>query len=62
MSKLKVVGTALGTRDELDQLARFCADKRIQPPIHASLPLADAREGFASLVSGESFGKIVITP
>jgi NADPH:quinone reductase-like Zn-dependent oxidoreductase len=62
MGKLRVIGTTMGTRDELAALARFCADKGIHPPIHASMPLADAREGFAAMENGTLFGKVVFTP
>jgi D-arabinose 1-dehydrogenase-like Zn-dependent alcohol dehydrogenase len=52
----------MGTRDELERLARFCADKDIHPVVQSMLPLRDAREGFAAMVDGELFGKIVFTP
>jgi NADPH:quinone reductase-like Zn-dependent oxidoreductase len=59
--QLSVVGSTMGTRDELERLARFCADNDLRPLIDRTLPLADAREGFEAMVSGDVFGKIVFT-
>ncbi|HWE07919.1 MAG TPA: zinc-binding dehydrogenase [Solirubrobacteraceae bacterium] len=60
--QLSVVGSTMGTRDELERLIRVCLERGIQPPIHATLPLADAREGFQALLDGDVVGKIVFTP
>jgi NADPH:quinone reductase-like Zn-dependent oxidoreductase len=62
MAKLRIVGTTMGTRDELDELVRFCAEKHINPPIHEVLPLAQARRGFEAMIEGELFGKVVVSP
>ena len=43
------------------RLARFCADGDVRPLISSTLPLSDAREGFAAMAGGELFGKIVFT-
>jgi NADPH:quinone reductase-like Zn-dependent oxidoreductase len=59
--QLSVVGSTMGTRDELERLMRFCAEKQLRPVIHETLPLADARHGFESMLAGEMFGKIVFT-
>ena len=37
-------------------------DGRIAPPIHAELPLAEARAAHRLLEAGEVFGKVVLTP
>jgi D-arabinose 1-dehydrogenase-like Zn-dependent alcohol dehydrogenase len=59
--QLSVVGSTMGTRDELDRLVRFCLERDIRPTIHATLPLADAREGFQTMLDGDHVGKIVFT-
>jgi NADPH:quinone reductase-like Zn-dependent oxidoreductase len=59
--QLSVVGSTMGSRDELDRLARFCVDKGIRPNIHATMPLRDARPGFEAMSAGEVQGKIVFT-
>ncbi len=60
--QLSILGSAMGTREELGRLARFCVDKGVRPVIDRTLPLADAREGFQVMLDGNVFGKIVFTP
>ena len=60
--ELKVVGSTMGTKDELAGLLQLCATTGIRPVVDSVLPLADAREGFARLEKGDVFGKIVLTP
>jgi NADPH:quinone reductase-like Zn-dependent oxidoreductase len=56
-----VVGSTMGTRDELDRLIAFCVARDVRPQIHATLALSDAREGFAQMLAGDVVGKIVFT-
>ena len=60
--QLQVIGSTMGTRDELERLMRFCLERDIRPAVHATLPLSDAREGFAALLEGDVVGKVVFTP
>ena len=59
--QLSVVGSTMGTREELGRLIRMCVDKGVRPAISATMPLADAREGFETMLRGETSGKIVFT-
>jgi NADPH:quinone reductase-like Zn-dependent oxidoreductase len=59
--QLSVIGSTMGTRDELERLIRFCLERDIRPAIHAEMPLAEARDGFAAMLAGEQMGKIVFT-
>jgi NADPH:quinone reductase-like Zn-dependent oxidoreductase len=59
--QLSVIGSTMGTRDELERLIRFCLERDIRPTIHATLPLADAKDGFAAMLEGDQVGKIVFT-
>ena len=59
--QLRVVGSTMGNRSELERLARFVPDRGIEPVVDSVHPLADARDGFARIVDGEVFGKVVIT-
>ena len=59
--QLRVVGSTMGTRDELDRLVRFCGTTGVRPVIDTVLPLERAREGFAKLADGDVVGKIVLT-
>ena len=60
--QLNVIGSTMGTRDELARLARLCETSGIRPQIDRVLPLGEAREGFGAMASGDVFGKIVFTP
>jgi NADPH:quinone reductase-like Zn-dependent oxidoreductase len=60
--QLSVIGSTMGTRDELERLIRFCVDKHVRPSIHATLALDQARQGFEAMLQGEIFGKIVFRP
>ena len=59
--QLRVVGSTMGTRDELERLSRFVVDAGIEPLVDSVLPLADAREGFEEMVAGRVTGKVVFT-
>jgi NADPH:quinone reductase-like Zn-dependent oxidoreductase len=60
--QLNVIGSTMGTRDELAQLARLLEITGIRPQIDRVLPLSQAHDGFAAMDSGDVFGKIVFTP
>jgi NADPH:quinone reductase-like Zn-dependent oxidoreductase len=59
--QMKVVGSTMGTRDELSRLVRLCVEKDVRPLINQTLPLSDARSGFEAMERGDVFGKIVFT-
>jgi NADPH:quinone reductase-like Zn-dependent oxidoreductase len=60
--QLSVVGSTMGTRDQLARLLRFCEQTGVRPRIDRVLPLTEARDGFAAMAAGDLFGKIVFTP
>jgi NADPH:quinone reductase-like Zn-dependent oxidoreductase len=59
--QLRVVGSTMGSRDELERLARFVVDAGIDPLIDSVRPLAQASEGFRRMVDGSVEGKVVFT-
>ena len=59
--QLRVIGSTMGTRGELAQLVSFLDATGTKPLIDRTLPLADAREGFAAMNDGDVCGKIVFT-
>jgi len=59
--QLRVVGSTMGTREELARLAQLVVTAGIEPVVDSVTPLADAREGFARMVDGDVFGKVVFT-
>jgi NADPH:quinone reductase-like Zn-dependent oxidoreductase len=61
-TQLSVVGSTMGSRDQLARLVRFCEQTGVRPLIDRVLPLAQARDGFAAMIDGTQNGKIVFTP
>ena len=59
--QLSVIGSTMGTREELERLLRLCVDKDVRPVIHSTLPLSQARDGFETMLNGDTAGKIVFT-
>lgn len=59
--QLSVIGSTMGTREELERLAQLCVQREIRPLIDCTMPLSQAREGFRRMLAGELFGKIVFT-
>src|SRR5918999_1356461 len=59
---LRVIGSTMGTRAELAACVRMLVTTGVRPVIDRVLPLARAAEGFAAMIAGEGFGKIVFEP
>ena len=59
--QLSVIGSTMGTREELERLIRLCVAKDVRPEIQMTLPLSQARGGFEAMLAGEVYGKIVFT-
>src|SRR3954466_12195629 len=59
--QLRVIGSTMGTSTELAQLVSFLEATGTKPLIDRTLPVADARDGFAAMNDGDVFGKIVFT-
>jgi NADPH:quinone reductase-like Zn-dependent oxidoreductase len=60
--QLSVVGSTMGTRDELERLVAMCQSTGLRPLIDHELPLSAADEALRHIQSGDLFGKIVLTP
>ena len=60
--QLSVVGSTMGTRDELERLVAMCRATGLRPLIDHELPLSAADEALRHIQSGDLFGKIVLTP
>jgi NADPH:quinone reductase-like Zn-dependent oxidoreductase len=60
--QLRVIGSTMGTREELLRLAQLLDVSGVRPLIDRVLPMADAPEAFALMAGGEVFGKLVLTP
>ena len=59
--QLSVIGSTMGTRDELGHLVQLLQSTGTRPLVHAEMSLDAARDGFAQMVEGDHVGKIVFT-
>jgi NADPH:quinone reductase-like Zn-dependent oxidoreductase len=59
--QLSVVGSTMGTRDQLARLATLCDQTGLRPLVDRVLPMRAAQEGFAAMIDGDLFGKVVFT-
>jgi NADPH:quinone reductase-like Zn-dependent oxidoreductase len=59
--ELRIVGSTMGSKEELEELLSFCAASGVRPVIDSVLPLDRAREGFEKMARGDLFGKVVLT-
>ena len=58
--QLEILGTSMGTPDELAELLAFCAEHEVRPVVDSVVPFSRVDEAFARLHSGEVFGKVVV--
>jgi NADPH:quinone reductase-like Zn-dependent oxidoreductase len=59
--QLQVVGSTMGTREELAALVQLMDATGVRPLIDRVLPMEQARDGFAAMAEGAVFGKVVFT-
>lgn len=59
--QLSVIGSTMGTRDELASLVTMLDATGLRPVIDRVLPMTEARDGFAAMAAGDVFGKVVFT-
>ncbi len=59
--QLRVIGSTMGTRDELASLVELLDVSGVRPVIDRVLPMEQAHDGFAAMDGGDVFGKVVFT-
>lgn len=59
--QISVLGTSMGTPDELSALLALCVETGLRPVIDHVYPFAEVRDAFAHLHRGDVFGKLVVT-
>ncbi len=62
MRQTTVIGSFMGTRDELLAAAKWMEEGRIQAVIDSVLPMKEARAAHERMLDRKLFGKIVLTP
>jgi NADPH:quinone reductase-like Zn-dependent oxidoreductase len=60
--QLRILGSTMGTRDELVRLSRFLVETGVRPAIDEVMPLSEARRGFEAMAAGDLFGKVAFMP
>lgn len=58
--QLELLGSTMGSRDELAELLDFCVTHGVRPVIDSVYGFGDAKDAFTRLASGEAFGKVVL--
>lgn len=59
--QLSVIGSTMGTREELQRLMALCVNTGLRPLIEREIPMAQAADAIAEVARGDVFGKIVLT-
>lgn len=59
--QLRVVGSTMGTREELADLLSFCEVTGVRPAIGTELAMESAETGFRQMLDEQTAGKIVFT-
>lgn len=59
--QLRVIGSTMGTRDELASLVTMLDATGTRPLLDRTLPMEHAADGFAAMAEGDVFGKVVFT-
>jgi NADPH:quinone reductase-like Zn-dependent oxidoreductase len=58
--QLEILGSTMGTRDELAALLSLCVSHGVRPVIDSVYGFSEVGHAFARLASGDAFGKIVL--
>ena len=59
--QLRVIGSTMGTSTELASLVNLLDATGTKPLIDRTLPMEQAKDGFAAMAEGDVFGKVVFT-
>jgi NADPH:quinone reductase-like Zn-dependent oxidoreductase len=59
--QLRIIGSTMGTRDELAGLVRMLVASGARPVVDATYDLPDGRRAYERLAAGDVFGKLVLT-
>ena len=58
--QLEILGTSMGTPEELASLLTLCQERGIRPVVDSVHPFSGVEAAFARLASGDVFGKVVV--
>nr|WP_203769580.1 zinc-binding dehydrogenase [Actinoplanes nipponensis] len=60
MMQLEILGSTMGTAEELTELLRLCVERDIRPVIDSTYGFTAVGDAFARLNSGQIFGKVAV--
>jgi NADPH:quinone reductase-like Zn-dependent oxidoreductase len=58
--QLEILGSMMGTPDELRELLSLCVETGVRPIVDSELGFSSVRDAFARLYQGDLFGKVVL--
>ncbi|WP_326555340.1 zinc-binding dehydrogenase [Micromonospora sp. NBC_01813] len=58
--QLEILGTSMGTIDELADLLTLCEQRGVRPVVDTEYAFDQVRDAFAQLHAGQAFGKLVL--
>ncbi|QSB04433.1 zinc-binding dehydrogenase [Natronoglycomyces albus] len=60
--QIELIGSTMGTLEELSQLLDFCERNGVEPIIDSCFSLGETESALRHLQSGKAFGKVVVEP
>lgn len=60
--QLRIIGSTMGTKEELTELVALLGDTGVRPAIDRMLPLEDAATALAAMAEGGHLGNLVLAP
>jgi NADPH:quinone reductase-like Zn-dependent oxidoreductase len=62
LQHVRILGSTMGTVEDLARLAQFCATRGVRPRIDSVFSLDEASAAVARLESGHAVGKVIVDP
>jgi NADPH:quinone reductase-like Zn-dependent oxidoreductase len=60
--QLTILGSMMGTRAELEQVAQLMGQRKLQPVVDSVIPLREARAAQERMLNRDVFGKLILRP
>lgn len=60
-NRLRILGSMMGSKDDLQAVVDLCRKTGVRPAIDAIVPFAEVATGFGRLIAGALNGKVVVT-
>ncbi len=60
--QLELIGSTMGTRAEFDDVMNLVWERKLEPIVHQTFSLDEAKPAHETMASGDFFGKLVLVP